>query len=120
VGLGLREDGGGDHSSGCRNGGLQRLPFVDLQVNHIYYLLAGAPMSEVVSFKVSREVKEKMRKYRAVVNWSEELRRFVEEKLRELEARETLEEVLRELERATWSAPRGFSAASVREDRDRG
>jgi len=63
-------------------------------------------MSEVVSFKVSREVKEKMRKYRAVVNWSEELRRFVEEKLRELEAREALEEVLRELERATWSAPR--------------
>jgi len=65
-----------------------------------------ASMSEVVSFKVSREVKEKMRKYRAVVNWSEELRRFVEEKLRELEAREALEEVLRELERATWSAPR--------------
>ena len=63
-------------------------------------------MSEVVSFKVSREVKEKMRKYRALVNWSEELRRFVEEKLRELEAGEALEEVLRELEHAAWSAPR--------------
>ena len=73
-----------------------------------------------MSFEAGREVKEKMRKYRALVNWSEELRRFVEEKLRELEAREVLEEVLRELEHAAWSAPRGFSAASVREDRDRG
>ena len=56
-----------------------------------------------------------MRKYRGVVNWSEELlRRFVEEKLRGLEAKEAFGEVLRGLERATWSAPRGFSAASVR------
>jgi hypothetical protein len=77
-------------------------------------------MSEVVSFKVSREIKEKMRKYSATVNWSEELRRFVEEKLRELEAREMLEEVLRELEKASWSVPKGFSTTSVREDRDRG
>jgi len=77
-------------------------------------------MSEVVSFKVSKEMKEKMRKYRSVVNWSEELRRFVEEKLRELEAKEAFGEVLKGLERATWSAPQGFSAASVREDRDRG
>jgi hypothetical protein len=61
-----------------------------------------------------------MRKYRGVVSWSEELRGFVEEKLRGLEAREAFDEALRELERATWSAPQGFSAASVREDRDRG
>jgi len=77
-------------------------------------------MSEVVSFKVRREVKEKMRRYRGVVNWSEELRRFVEERIRELEAREVLESVVRELERATWSVPPGFSARSVRVDRDSG
>jgi len=77
-------------------------------------------MSEVVSFKVRKEVKEKMRRYRGIVNWSEELRRFVEEKLRELEAREALESVVQELERATWSVPKGFSAGSVREDRDGG
>jgi len=76
-------------------------------------------MSEVVSFKVGKEIKEKMRKYRAAVNWSEELRKFIEEKLRELEAKEVLEEVLRELEQATWSVPQGFSVTSVREDRDR-
>lgn len=33
-------------------------------------------------FKVRREVKEKMRRYRGIINWSEELRRFVEERLR--------------------------------------
>ena len=80
-------------------------------------------MSEVVSFKVRREVKEKMRRYRGVVNWSEELRRFVEERIRELEAREELEsveQVLEELDRSSWSVPKGFSARSVREDRDSG
>ncbi|MCD6357187.1 MAG: CopG family transcriptional regulator [Thermoproteales archaeon] len=58
-------------------------------------------MSEVVCFKVRKEVKEKMRRYRGIINWSEELRRFVEERLRELEAREALESVVQELERAT-------------------
>jgi len=77
-------------------------------------------MSEVVCFKVRREVKEKMRRYRGIINWSEELRRFVEERLRELEAREALESVVQELERATWSVSKGFSAMSVREDRDSG
>jgi hypothetical protein len=61
-----------------------------------------------------------MRKYRCVAKWSEELRKFVEERLRELEAKKTFDEALRELERASWSAPRGFSTASVREDRDHG
>ena len=77
-------------------------------------------MSEVVSFKVKREIKEKMMRYKGVVNWSEELRRFVEEKLRELEARENFEVIMKELSGATWSVPKGFSAGSVRKDRDSG
>ena len=40
--------------------------------------------------------------------------------LGELEAREALESAVQELERATWSVPKGFSAMSVREDRDSG
>lgn len=74
----------------------------------------------VVSFKVSRELREKMRKYEGRVKWSEELRRFVEERVRELEAEENFESVLKGLSEAAWSVPRGFSASSVREDRDRG
>lgn len=74
----------------------------------------GASVSEVVSFKVRRELKEKMRRYRGVVNWSEELRRFLEEKIRELKAEESSREVLEELKEARWSVPKGFAAESVR------
>ncbi|MCD6508966.1 MAG: CopG family transcriptional regulator [Thermoprotei archaeon] len=77
-------------------------------------------MSTVVSFKVKREIKELMDKYRDKVNWAEELRRFVEERLKELEAKENFREVLERLERADWSVPEGFSTNSVREDRDSG
>jgi len=76
-------------------------------------------MSEVISFKVSREIKERMKKFRNKVDWSAELRRFVEQRLRELEADEKLEAVAKELEKASWSIPTGFSKKSVREDRAR-
>ena len=75
-------------------------------------------MSEVVSFKVRREIKKKMEELKDKVNWPEELRRFVEEKIIEIEARENFEKILKMLEQATWSVPRGFSRESVREDRD--
>ena len=74
----------------------------------------------VVSFKVRREVKEKMEKYRDRVNWAEELRRFVEERIRQLEAEENMRRVIEELEKIPIQAPSGFSKTSVREDRDSG
>ena len=77
-------------------------------------------MSVVVSFKVRREVKERMDRFRGRVDWAEELRRFVEERLRELEAEENLRRVVEELERIGVGAPKGFAVASVREDRDSG
>jgi uncharacterized membrane protein len=72
----------------------------------------------VVSFKVRKEIKEKMVKYRDRVDWPEELRRFVEEKIREIEARENMERIIREMERIKVKAPPRFSEESVREDRD--
>ena len=72
----------------------------------------------VFSVKIKRELKEKMEKYKDRVNWAEDVRRFIESKIRELEAEENYERILSELERARWSVPRGFSARSVREDRD--
>lgn len=77
-------------------------------------------MSVVVSFKVRREVKELMDRFKDRINWSEELRRFVEEKVRELLARENFENVMRALSEAGWGVPKGFSSSSVREDRDSG
>lgn len=74
----------------------------------------------VFSIKIRRDLKEKMERYRDKVNWAEEVRRFIEEKIRMLEAEENFRAILSELERVSWSVPKGFSAESVREDRDSG
>ncbi len=75
-------------------------------------------MSEVVAFKVRREIKRRMEELKGEVNWPEELRRFVEEKIREVEARKTKERLRKRLRRASWSVPRGTAARLVRGDRD--
>ncbi len=72
----------------------------------------------VISFRVRKEVKEEMLKYSDRVNWAEELRRFVEERLRELRAEENMKRVVEELSKIPFSASKGYSVNSVREDRD--
>lgn len=72
----------------------------------------------VFSVKLRREVKEKMDKYKDRVNWAEEVRKFIENKLKMLEAEENFEVIMSELRKASWSIPKGFSVESVREDRD--
>ena len=72
----------------------------------------------VFSVKIKRGLKEKMEKYKDRVNWAEEVRGFIEARIRELEAEENYERILGELEKARWSVPPGFSVRSVREDRD--
>ena len=76
-------------------------------------------MSDVVTFKVSRELKERMKRFKDRVNWSAELRKFVENRVKELEAEQRLELATEELKRGGWSVPKGFSSRSVREDRER-
>jgi hypothetical protein len=44
----------------------------------------------VFSVNISRELKEMMDRYRGRVNWAEEIRKFIEEKVRELKAEEKL------------------------------
>jgi hypothetical protein len=58
--------------------------------------------------RVRRELKEKMERYRDWVDWPEEVRRFVELRIRELEAEESFERILEELKRASWSVPEGL------------
>jgi len=81
-------------------------------------LPAGATSMAVFSVKISRELKEKMDRYRDRVNWAEEIRKFIEEKVRELEAEENFKRILNELEKVSWSVPKGFSVESMRKDRD--
>ena len=48
-------------------------------------------MSDVISVRVSRELKEKMKKYR--VNWSSEIRRFIEARIKTLEFLDLLDSI---------------------------
>jgi hypothetical protein len=74
-------------------------------------------MSSVVSFKVPREVKEKMKKLGKYVKWSEELRNFLIKRVEEIEREVNMREVV-EMLRRTRGVPKGYAVALVREDRD--
>lgn len=73
----------------------------------------------VVSVRVPRELKERMDALRGVVNWSEEIRAFIERRVAELEQERAIEELERLVEKLPPS-PRGLALRYVREDRDRG
>jgi len=70
-----------------------------------------------VSFRVPRELKEKMDNLREHINWSEELRRFVENRVKQFEQEKAVEE-LEEIIKRIPPSPRGTTTKYVREDRD--
>ncbi|MEM3466532.1 MAG: CopG family transcriptional regulator [Thermoproteota archaeon] len=74
-------------------------------------------MSEIIAIKVSRELKKKIKALKKEVNWPEEIRRFIQVKVREIEARKTIEKITREIEN-TQGVPKGFALMLVREDRE--
>lgn len=71
-------------------------------------------MSSTVTVRVPRELKEKMRKTRA--KWSDEIREFIEERLKHLELTETIEEIELRAERRQLEVD---STKLIREDRER-
>ena len=76
-------------------------------------------MAKVVAVKVPNELKEGMNRLKDKVRWPDELRRFIEKRIREEEARNNLRKVI-ELVRSTKEVPKGVTSQSVREDRDSG
>ncbi len=70
-------------------------------------------MSDIVSIRVPKELKEKMRKYR--IDWSREIREFIEERIRTLELLELLESIE---EKAKKRRTRVDSAKLIREARE--
>lgn len=76
-------------------------------------------MSTVLSIRVPRRLKEEMDRLRSLVDWREEIVRFLEERVKYYKRRLVLEEIRRELERHPL-LPRGAAVRSVREDRDSG
>ncbi|MEM3439296.1 MAG: CopG family transcriptional regulator [Candidatus Bathyarchaeia archaeon] len=76
-------------------------------------------MSETVSFKVPKSIKGEMEKLKDEIDWPEELRRFVIERIERVKRERALNEVLEDLRRlGPAEVPQGFSWKSVREDRD--
>ena len=74
-------------------------------------------MSVTVSFRIPRKLKEKMDALRGEVNWSDEVRRFVEAKIAELEKKRLLEKIDRLVE-GLPELPQGTVVKLLREERD--
>lgn len=74
-------------------------------------------MSVTVSFRIPRELKERMDAFKREVNWSDEIRRFVEAKVEELEKKRLLKEIDKIIEELP-ELSQGTVARLLREDRD--
>ena len=70
----------------------------------------------VVSIRIPDELKAKMKEVN--INWSEEIRRFIEMKIREQEKRKLLDEIDAFLEKEVPPMKRGQAVKLVRDARD--
>ncbi len=70
--------------------------------------------TDIVVIRIPREVKERMKSFN--VNWSEEIRKFILERIRSLELLQALDRIERS---AKKRRTRVDSAMLIREDRDR-
>jgi hypothetical protein len=76
-------------------------------------------MSETVSFKVPKKIKEEMNKLKGKIDWPKELRKHVIDIIERTRKEEVFNEVMEKLkEIGPANVPQGFSIRSVREDRD--
>jgi hypothetical protein len=71
----------------------------------------------VVSLKVPPPVKRKMKDYEQEVNWPEEIRKMITERIESLDRERVIQEVLKMLEDVP-PAPKGTASRLVRRDRD--
>jgi hypothetical protein len=74
-------------------------------------------VSTVLSIRISKDVKRRMDELRDVVDWNNEIKRFLEARVDELYRRKIIEEVRRVVELLP-EMPRGSVTKYVREDRD--
>ena len=71
----------------------------------------------VVSVKVSPWVREKMKVYSDSVQWPEEIRQFLQQRVEELERERALNEAI-ELRESLPQVSKGTARSFMREDRD--
>lgn len=72
-------------------------------------------MSAVLSIRIRKELREKMKKYQ--VDWRKEIEQFIENKIRELESEERKKKLVELLE-SMEEKERGFASSVVRLERD--
>lgn len=70
---------------------------------------------EVISFRIPKELKKSVKELE--INWSEEVRRFIEDKVKEYKRKRALEEIDSMLKNVPPSE-KGTASRYVREDRD--
>ena len=73
-------------------------------------------MSTVISIRIPKSLKDKMDRFNKI-NWSELIRRFIEEKIAQLEPEEALKEVEEHLKDVP-ELPKGTVARWMRSDRE--
>jgi len=83
---------------------------------YIFCLPIRILVSEVTSFKVSKEIKEKYKKLKDIIDWPAELRAFVEERTRKAERTRVIRKILEKKPREVL--PRGTVVAAIREYRE--
>jgi predicted DNA-binding protein len=71
----------------------------------------------VVCIRIPRELKERMDRLRDVISWSEEIRKFIERKVEEIEQEHALRE-FEEIIRTIPKLPPEEAVKLVREDRN--
>jgi predicted DNA-binding protein len=71
----------------------------------------------VVCIRIPRELKERMDRLRDVISWSEEIRKFIERKVEEIEQEHVLRE-FEEIVRTILKLPPEEAVKLVREDRN--
>jgi hypothetical protein len=73
-------------------------------------------MSEVISVRVAREIKDELES--AGINTSEEVKRHLEELAWKIKSKRAVEEMNEVISKRVKPSKKGFAAAQIREDRN--
>ena len=74
-------------------------------------------MSSVISIRVPPDIKHEMERMKTEINWNEEIKRFLRNKIEEKKKKELLDNLITKRQKSR-ELPGGTAAKMVREDRD--
>ena len=74
-------------------------------------------MSSVISIRLPPDIKQEMEKMKSEINWNEEIKGFLKNKIEEIKKKELLDDLIKKRQDRR-ELPEGTAAKMVREDRD--